>query len=280
VAGTDWKDRQVANVFDTASGERTATIRTRGASIFGLSLNQSGDRVTVSGWSGVPVRVGAPEAGRGQPQDSEVKTELFVAAVPSGEELFRPSLPASHIVGSPALSADGRRLACAVRAVTLAGQVMTPAPKVAIYVWEVAGGPPRIMDGQFDGSVTCVAFNPAGTQVAAASIDGTLRLWDATTCRPVFTPAHESQPLTGIAFSPDGRRLAGAAMDGLVRLWDATDGERLLTLRGLGRAGTGHYGFTARVALSPDGTRLAANDWDGTVTIWDAAPADSPRAPE
>jgi WD40 repeat protein len=108
--------------------------------------------------------------------------------------------------------------------------------------------------------------------LAAAALDGTVGVWAADTGRPVFAPVQEPRAPTSLVFSPDGRRLAGACTDGLVHLWDADRGDRLLTLRGLGPPGTGHYGFTARVAFSRDGSRLAANDWDGTVTIWDASP--------
>ncbi len=270
VAGLDWKDPHAANRFNTATGEREAIVRTRLANANGVALDRAGDRLAVSGWSRVPVRPGSLEVGHSPPTVSEVVPELFVATVPGGEELFRPSLPPSCIVGSPALTSDGQRLACAVRAVTVVGESLNPAPTVAVYVWDLAGGTPRIMEGRFERGITCVAFSPDGMRVVAAGIDGTLRLWDTATGRAIFAPVQDSRPSTGITFSPDGTRIAAAAMDGLVRLWDANRGEQLLTLRGLGPPGSGHYGFTARVAFSPDGTRLAANNWDGTVTIWDA----------
>jgi WD40 repeat protein len=272
VAGADWTDPKLVNVFDTTAGARVATVRTRQVKVNGVSLDATGGRVAISGWAVVPATGGR------QPQDSEVTAELIVAAVPGGEEVFRAAVPASHVIGSPALTPDGRRVACAVRAVTLAGKVVTAAPTAAIYIWNLAGGPPPIMEGHFDESVTCAVFSPDGTRIAAAGRDGTLRVWDVATGRPVFAPLQESRQATGIAFSPDGRRLADAGMDGVVYLWDAARGDRLLSLRGLGRAGSGHYGFTARVAFSPDGTRLVANNWDGTVTIWDAAPTDASRA--
>ena len=101
-----------------------------------------------------------------------------------------------------------------------------------------------------------------------------MRAWAVDTGRPFFDAVQEPRAPTGLMFSPDGRRLGRRGTDGLAHLWDADRGDRLLTLRGLGPPGSGHYGFTARVAFSPDGSRLAANDWDGTITIWDAGNPD------
>jgi WD40 repeat protein len=157
---------------------------------------------------------------------------------------------------------------------------MTRAPTASVYVWSIpdaAGGspaPPLVLEGPFHGGIMCVTFSPDGSRLAAAATDGVVRAWAADTGRPLFDAVKEPRAPSGLAFSPDGRRLAGAGTDGLVHLWDADRGDRLLTLRGLGRPGTGHFGFTARVAFSPDGSRLAANDWDGTITVWDAGPLD------
>jgi WD40 repeat protein/tRNA A-37 threonylcarbamoyl transferase component Bud32 len=268
-AGPDWADLRIVTMFDASNGDRVTSFHTSEVPVNGVSLDLRARRIAFGGWKAVPAGAGGRR---------EVHAELVVADANTGREILRPRLPAGHIITPIALSPDGRRLACAVRAVSFDGETMNRAPTASVYMWSLtdggASGKPLVLDGSFDGSVTCLTFGPDDRRIAAGGADSTVRIWDADTGHAVFAPVQASHPATGLAFSPDGRRLAAAGIDGLVHLWDAGRGDRLLTLHGLGPRGSGHYGFTARVVFSPDGLRLASNDWDGTVTTWDASAPD------
>ncbi len=102
--------------------------------------------------------------------------------------------------------------------------------------------------------------------LATASTDGTVRLWDVASRRPLGEPlTGHSDGVRSVAFSPDGAMLATASADGTVRLWDVA------SRRPLGDPLTGHSDGVLSVAFSPDGAMLATASADETVRLWDVA---------
>jgi WD40 repeat protein len=69
-------------------------------------------------------------------------------------------------------------------------------------------------------SVTSVAFSSDGKQVASASWDGTVMLWDAATGEHVKTLKGHSTYVTSVAFSLDGKQVASASGDKTIMVWD------------------------------------------------------------
>src|SRR5438093_1353172 len=69
-----------------------------------------------------------------------------------------------------------------------------------------------------------VVFSPDGKQLASASVDGTVKLWDTTTGQEEHTLHGHAAGVEGVAFSPDGKRLASASNDQTVKVWDLAEG--------------------------------------------------------
>jgi WD40 repeat protein len=111
--------------------------------------------------------------------------------------------------------------------------------------------------------VSAVAFSPDGKLLASASLDRTVKLWDASSGAALQTLEGHSDSVSAVAFSPDGKLLASASHDRTVKLWDAGSGAALQTLEG-------HSDSVSAVAFSPDGKLLASASHDRTVKLWDA----------
>jgi WD40 repeat protein len=142
------------------------------------------------------------------------------------------------------------------------------------YLWHIYHKERDTLEGHKD-TVTSVAYSPDGKTFATASVDGTVKLWDANTRLEVASPKWGAQPVTSVtsvAFSPDGRTLAIAG-DNTVRVWDTTAPQKEpAVLRG-------HSAPLYSVAFSPDGRTLAAAGEDKSVLVWKLdEPQGEPRA--
>jgi WD40 repeat protein len=100
-----------------------------------------------------------------------------------------------------------------------------------------------------------VVFSPQGDVIAAALLDGSVRLWNADgTARAVVADAHRGRPVRALSFSPKGDILASAGFDGTLRLWNL-DGSPIANRR------TSTTTPSSSVS-SPDGSRIATAGYD------------------
>ena len=77
-----------------------------------------------------------------------------------------------------------------------------------------------------------MALSGDGRLVASGGVDGTVRLWEAASGRPLATLQGHTGSVCSVALSGDGRLVASGSLDGTVRLWEAESGRPLATLHG------------------------------------------------
>jgi WD40 repeat protein/serine/threonine protein kinase len=72
---------------------------------------------------------------------------------------------------------------------------------------------------QHTGLIACLALAPDGRTLATASMDHSIRLWDAQTHQLLTTLHGHLSEVWALAFSPDGATLVSGAKDGSVSFW-------------------------------------------------------------
>lgn len=129
------------------------------------------------------------------------------------------------------------------------------------YLWRQSEGDALTLRGH-TGAINSVCYHPTGKQLASASDDGMILIWDTETGGAKLKLQGHSGSVTAAQFSRDGQRLASASRDGTARVWDVQNGNSLLVL-------PAQSGAVNSVSFSPDGTLLATSE-NNDAKIWDA----------
>jgi WD40 repeat protein/serine/threonine protein kinase len=116
--------------------------------------------------------------------------------------------------------------------------------------------------------VTDADFSPDGTMIATSSLDGTTRLWDATTQEHLLTLSRHDLRVNHLAFLPDQKHLATSGEDNTTRIWDISpNGGREVTTF-VSQQGTWAWGLQS-ITYSSDSQSLMSFA-HLTETIYDA----------
>jgi serine/threonine protein kinase len=116
--------------------------------------------------------------------------------------------------------------------------------------------------------ISQLAWSPDGQQIASASYDGSVQVWNASTIKPVTLYKQQrlkffGQPhVNSVAWSPDGRKIATAYDNKVVEMWSITAVRKLFAYRE-------HSDVVRSVSWSPDGQKLASASGP-KLCVWNA----------
>ena len=122
--------------------------------------------------------------------------------------------------------------------------------------------------------ISSLAWEPAHVELPArrfcsGSRDGTIKVWEATTRRCLFTMSSHTQAVTAVKWGGDGL-IYSAARDCSINVWDAADGKMVRSLKGHGHwvntmslstdyaLRTGAFDHTGEAPAGPEAAKAAA----------------------
>lgn len=123
------------------------------------------------------------------------------------------------------------------------------------------------------GQTITMDLSPDGRYAATGSLDGDVRVWDATTGKLLFTSDEvqkHSRFIKSVRFSPtDATLVASASADKSIHVFhlDYTDPQHVRA-KGFQKL-AGHNKDVSNLAFNRKGDRLASASLDGTVRLWD-----------
>jgi WD40 repeat protein len=84
--------------------------------------------------------------------------------------------------------------------------------------------------GERLGSVMSVAIAANCDRLATGDMNGTIKLWEFSTGKPLLQVMGHTAPILGLVASENGQILASGSVDSLVKIWQVATGECTLVI--------------------------------------------------
>lgn len=186
-------------LWDAATGERRAILEGQKPPITALAFAPDSATLASAGY---------------------LSGDVWLWRIPSGEPiLILPDAADGCSIEALAFHPNGHLLA-----VSGIDWLATSGSDGRVAVWDVDL---RRRTALLSGGASSLAFHPAGTRLAVASLALSVRVWDVASGERLAELIGHLDAVNCVAYSPDGRWLASGSDDHTVRLWDAENGQEV-----------------------------------------------------
>lgn len=138
--------------------------------------------------------------------------------------------------------------------------VSSSAKDATIVMYDVNSGKEFLFFDGHEDTIIGAHFSNDGKQLATASRDNTLILWDTVIGKQTFVFEHERIVIC-CCFSHDGKYIVSGCQDKVCRVWSTKKGKELFAFKD-------HEGIITAVSYSPDGEHVVSASSDRTFRIW------------
>lgn len=147
---------------------------------------------------------------------------------------------------------DGHAIVCMSLSTSQKFIALNKANSSRIFICDFATGETvRVLEGH-ESDVMQVEWSPDDTQLASASLDGTIAIWEVESSDMVMQKQAHHRGATTISWSPDGKYLVTGGRGPTVRIWDVTTAKQHKSIRTSMKRGTG----IGQLSWSPDGNYI------------------------
>ena len=153
------------------------------------------------------------------------------------------------------------------------GSHLVSAAADTITLWDIASRK-KIKTIRGSAWINNVTFDPSGTRIAAASEDGSIRIWDCQSGRELDVLIGHRGSVHCLNFCENGNKIASVGDTNSIRIWDLATGKSIKLGGHRREVHPPNCGFRPprnSVAINPDGSRVVSfNAMNSSIELWDA----------